>query len=284
MVLAPERAVDEVKDEMQLLGSGVNPRSGEGRSPHAVGGPRRALLGGREGACPPGYEQIAQTTESNTRVRLGAARDQRGAVYVEFLLAFVPLFTLFLGVTQISLIFGAQLVVEHAATRAARSAAVVLDDDPRYYHDEPRNHLRGAPLGPDDLEARIDDGGRRRRAVSRRGAVEMSAAMVLLPLAARPSGDSIRAALGWAGRRGAIEQTLDRMSVDFVRPPAPDADGREGRAELITVKVRYRFACIVPVVRRLVCDGDDEKWLEAERTVTHHRASLDYASGDWGEP
>ena len=71
------------------------------------------------------------------------ARDERGVVYVEFLLAFVPLFTLFLGIAQLVLLWGGRLVVGHAASRAARTASVVLDDDPRYYDHEPRNADHG---------------------------------------------------------------------------------------------------------------------------------------------
>src|SRR5690606_6628936 len=47
---------------------------------------------------------------------------REGAAYVEFLLAFMPLFVLFLGIVQVSLLFAADLVVKHAAYRATRAA------------------------------------------------------------------------------------------------------------------------------------------------------------------
>ena len=43
---------------------------------------------------------------------------EEGAAYVEFLLAFVPILTLFLGLVQIGLLYAGNLVVQHAAHRA----------------------------------------------------------------------------------------------------------------------------------------------------------------------
>lgn len=68
-------------------------------------------------------------------------RDERGAVYVEFLIAFLPLFVLFLALCQIALLVAGKLVVRHAAFAAARSAIVVLDDEPAYYGGAPRGVL-----------------------------------------------------------------------------------------------------------------------------------------------
>lgn len=67
--------------------------------------------------------------------------DERGAVYVEFLLAFMPVFLMFLAICQLALINTAALVVRHAAYVAARSAIVVLEDDPERYDDAPRGRL-----------------------------------------------------------------------------------------------------------------------------------------------
>jgi hypothetical protein len=65
-----------------------------------------------------------------------------GAVYVEFLLAVVPVFLSFLAICQLVLLSVAQLVVQHAATRAARTAIVVLEDDPEHHDQAPRGNLR----------------------------------------------------------------------------------------------------------------------------------------------
>lgn len=72
------------------------------------------------------------------------SRETLGAVYVEFLVAFLPVFTFFLCLIQLALLFAARLVVEHSATNGARAAAVVFGDDPASYDDEPINTLGGA--------------------------------------------------------------------------------------------------------------------------------------------
>ena len=72
------------------------------------------------------------------------ANDMQGVVMLEFLLAFVPVLLLFLGAVQLTLLSVAELVVQHAAIAGARSAAVVLDDDPARYENEARGDLLGA--------------------------------------------------------------------------------------------------------------------------------------------
>lgn len=63
------------------------------------------------------------------------ARDQRGAVYVEFLIAFLPFYIFFLCLWQLSILFYAKLIVDHAAFVAARAAAVVVAECPKNVHD-----------------------------------------------------------------------------------------------------------------------------------------------------
>ena len=70
------------------------------------------------------------------RGRRGRLIDDRGgAVYVEFIVVFMPMFVLWLGMTQMGLLFAAKMVVQHAADAACRAAIVVLPDDPKYYGD-----------------------------------------------------------------------------------------------------------------------------------------------------
>lgn len=59
----------------------------------------------------------------------------RGAVMVEFLVAFLPLFIFFECLVQLAGLYTAKLVVQHAASTAARAAVVVLNDNPKYYDD-----------------------------------------------------------------------------------------------------------------------------------------------------
>lgn len=67
--------------------------------------------------------------------------DVRGAVYVEFLIAFLPVYVFFLCLIQLTILFSSRLVVEHAALNAARAAAVVIGDDPAEYSGEAPNWL-----------------------------------------------------------------------------------------------------------------------------------------------
>lgn len=60
-------------------------------------------------------------------------RATQGAIYVEFLLAFLPLFIFFLGLVQLFDLNVANVIANHAVQLAARTAAVVLPDDPSYY-------------------------------------------------------------------------------------------------------------------------------------------------------
>ena len=71
--------------------------------------------------------------KSRRRPRLPAGT--RGAVYVEFLAAFLPLFIFFECLVQMAGVYTAKLVVLHSASTAARAAVVVLHDDPQYYGD-----------------------------------------------------------------------------------------------------------------------------------------------------
>lgn len=73
---------------------------------------------------------------------IDGVRDERGAVYVEFIIAFMPLFTMFLAVCQLALVGAAEAVVRHAAYAAVRSAIVVLDDSETHFGNAPRGDLR----------------------------------------------------------------------------------------------------------------------------------------------
>ena len=57
--------------------------------------------------------------------------DTRGAVYVEFLIAFLPFLVMFLCLWQISILFSVKLMVDHAAITAARAGAVVVAENPK---------------------------------------------------------------------------------------------------------------------------------------------------------
>lgn len=73
----------------------------------------------------------------------GAVGSTRGAIYVEFLVAFFPVFTTFLGLVQIADLYQANLIVQHSAVAAARAAVVVLPDDGSYYDNVEVGHFSG---------------------------------------------------------------------------------------------------------------------------------------------
>jgi hypothetical protein len=78
--------------------------------------------------------------------RVGVLNNERGAVYVEFLIAFFPVFLMFLGICQVALLTAAEAIVRHAAYSAARTAIVVLEDKPSNFSDAPRGSLsKGSP-------------------------------------------------------------------------------------------------------------------------------------------
>lgn len=66
---------------------------------------------------------------------------ERGIVFIETLMSLLPLLLAFLGILQLALLGIGQLVVQHAATRAARAAVVILDDDPNHYGGAKRGDL-----------------------------------------------------------------------------------------------------------------------------------------------
>jgi hypothetical protein len=73
---------------------------------------------------------------------------QRGAVFVEFLIAFLPVYVFFLCLLQLAVLFSVRLVSEHAAISAARAAAVVLAErNPRRYGGE-KPHTFSTSSGP----------------------------------------------------------------------------------------------------------------------------------------
>jgi hypothetical protein len=178
------------------------------------------------------------------------ATDRRGATYVEFLVVVVPFVMFVLCVFQAALLEFADLVVGRAASAAARSAVVVLDDDPRQYGGEARNA--------------VSNGGQRLEAI-RRGAAN---ALAALPSAA-----------------GA--ERSDKLTVTF--PQAPGSQQVRTSFEpagMVTVRVAYSFTCGVPMARRLMCrdgidgpDGDSVLLVQGEASLPNQGARYAYSAG-----
>lgn len=61
------------------------------------------------------------------------ASDERGGIYVEVIVAILPLLSFIFGILQLTQLYTAKMALDHAASNAARSAAVVFADDPKHY-------------------------------------------------------------------------------------------------------------------------------------------------------
>jgi len=203
------------------------------------------------------------------------AGDQRGAAYVEFLIVFIPIFMMFLGMIQASMMYAANLVVTHSATTAARAAAVVLDDQESRYGDEARNSTAGTASSTDSVttltegfltgfgSAPASGGGDSGSSGARLSAIRSAASIPLLAVSPSFSqlvgSESVYSAIGGnpaeRGLTGAAVYNRTAVAVTFPTARA----GTEFRSEFeenedVTVRVTYLFHCAVPLVNRIMCD------------------------------
>jgi hypothetical protein len=207
------------------------------------------------------------------------ASDARGAVYVEYLAAFVPVFLLFLGICQLSLIGAAKLVVQHAATKGVRSAIVVLEDDPKHHGGASRGSLsEGASAGNGSTSRLLGelghgDAGAETAAASssggaRLGAIRTASYVPLATLAPPPewlsfgldaSAGSLAEALGSLGvsRIGFGMLLYNRAAAAVTLRAAPRshelASEPIAAKGAVTVHVTYLYYCAVPLASRIMC-------------------------------
>lgn len=192
-------------------------------------------------------------------------------MYVEFLIAFPSLWVFGLCILQLVLLARADLLVRHAAYTAARSAAVVLPDDPSRYGGEPKMSVSREPsqlslptnsVGTKQAAASGDLLSRAlsafsRNLRSRRDAIETAARVPLLALGSAPferlAGTTLSSSLGPKSLAEALTRPLPRMSLDF---PGSVDDRIEGPE--VTVRVALSFRCGVPVARHIVCAASDD--------------------------
>ncbi|HEY0465796.1 MAG TPA: hypothetical protein VGC79_16395 [Polyangiaceae bacterium] len=78
---------------------------------------------------------------NTSRFTLG--RDQRGAVFVEQLIAYMPVMFFFMATWQLIDLCAAHLILKRAASAAARAAVVVLPDDPAFYDGVEKDSFSG---------------------------------------------------------------------------------------------------------------------------------------------
>lgn len=240
----------------------------------------------------------------------GLRGQERGVVYVEFLLAFPPLFLIFMAVCQLSLVASARLVVQHAAVRAARSAIVVLEEEPRRYGGAPRGRLSQggeqprrdfadllAGLGlaaaqPPENRAFVERfmDTMRSATVPQQGArmrpIRNAAYVPLITLAPQSLGATSDQSLGSALRGDFASRWLDSLLytrsaavITVNQGPGSAALVMEpvGRDAPVTVRVTYFYRCSVPIVRALVCRSL-ERLLGRDAPVPSERAWEKWAS------
>ncbi|MCG8556637.1 MAG: pilus assembly protein [Proteobacteria bacterium] len=200
-------------------------------------------------------------------------RNSEGGICVEFAIVLVPLLLFVMGIAQLCLLYAAKLVVQHAATTAARAAIVVLDDEPKHYGGTPRGTLEasatsryeprgGTPGGTKSLTSLLSTGVA--TGGGRRSAIQHAAHLPLLSVAPdyrRILTDrhrNVRAAIGDHGATrlvGGMLYTRAAAAVTFPNgPAASDFHGLSyGPSEEITVRVTFLFPCVVPLASAFVC-------------------------------
>lgn len=211
-------------------------------------------------------------------------RCARGTVIIETLIAFIPLFTLFLGIVQYTLLSVAQLVVRHAAVAGVRSASVVLDDDPARYDEAAelsitegaardatrdlaavaRVALTDVPDAPelsDDVAADVSDNYGARMAPIRNAVYAKLGAIVPARAFASLGGNhgvSVLDGLGTAPAQRLIQASRYlpvATAITFPREPG-ETELFEDLVEptgLLTVRVTHAATCTVPLVSAIMC-------------------------------
>lgn len=213
--------------------------------------------------------------------------DSRGIVYVEFVFAFMPLLVLFLSICQVAFLTMGRLVVQHAALCGARTAIVVLEDDPKKYADIARGNLTdGAPLGGLEellaslglarLQAAVDDadasglfGAKEAdRSDEQRGArmtpIRAAATMPLLLLAPNEAAVGIVGAESVAASLPGNFVSRLPFALEYTRTAGVitvhAASGSEeliaepvARTAPVMVRVTYLMPCGLPLARMLMC-------------------------------
>ncbi len=155
-----------------------------------------------------------------------ARKGTEGAVFVEFLIAFLPVFTMFLCLLQLALLFAVRLVVDHAAMSTVRAAAVVIGDDPETYGEPGKMPRHNLPPNSDRYKA-----------------IRRAAILSLAPLIANG--------------------TINDIRIFFVPPDKPGGKPLASSASFspiemqkvskIRVRLEVEAACKMPIANRIAC-------------------------------
>lgn len=183
-------------------------------------------------------------------------RCDRGVVFAEFLVAFPILFVMFLGVIQLAFAGVASLVVHHAAYRAAREAAIVLDEDPDHLDGAPRMALRvdGKANGK-----KVSRGPRMKRVHDAAESALRALAPSSLALKGAASGQTPALAKGAlddsAASRALGTLVYTGLATELSVGDSPGAGSHHFDSNApVRVKVAYTYVCNVPIADALLCD------------------------------
>jgi hypothetical protein len=148
----------------------------------------------------------------------------RGAVSVEFLIAFLPVFVFFLSLLQLSLLFSTKLLVDHSNVQGARAAAVVFGDEPGAYGD-----------GQDDVHTLTR---------GRRQAVRDAVLVSLAPAILDGSLERVDVAFPLAEEPGGKDQPDDA----HLKPLGG------GGPQMVRVRVEAEAICKIALVNLFMCE------------------------------
>jgi hypothetical protein len=200
-----------------------------------------------------------------SRVRL--TRSTRGAVFVEQLIAFLPVLWFGLLVWQLFELAVGDLVLRRAASAAARAAVVVLPDDPAFYG--------GAATHSHAGERQID--------------IELAAALVLATnthFRRRPQitiGGAPTGGIDVGNNASMVDKGLvlggvltgnPAVTVTGVQGVTEAAERGSGPHGALTVRVDADFECLAAWVN-LVCGGARRR-LSATASYPYQGAGYDY--------
>jgi hypothetical protein len=211
------------------------------------------------------------TRRAEGRPRVCGIRDTRdlredagGAVYLEFLIAFMPFFIFFLCLWQLSILFYAKLVVDHAAFSAARAAAVVVAECP----------LNVGDTDPNTVNKLTE---------SRQKYVKAAAYIALTPLVLDGTigiPDAVPF-LEYPNLPGGVDMALGAKTPSYAPMSATSLSN-------IRVRINTMFICKIALADVIVCDGLLSKLsggalpysmpLSSEAVFPYQGASYTYAS------
>lgn len=201
--------------------------------------------------------------------------EERGVAYAEFLIAFPVMFLLFLSIVQVAQVYVAHLMVRSASIKAARSAIVVIPDDPGEYGGEEVNTIGGEGCGGGGGDGGLGGGGDPTAGLAgitsgilsghdscRMRAIRTAASFPLIPLApdfgSQFGGgeENLGTSLTIGAERLGFGILYNRAAMSVTFPESPgsmDFLGEFDRNQPLTTRVTYLYQCDVPLVNDWVC-------------------------------